>query len=131
MLRGNTKALTAFDDKRFYLPRGVKSVALGSWQAKALREIEEPVAVFGACGAVVNGSRWELSVRSNSQTVCVRNAYANMRNRSSHAKFMVFLGVRALGYRMRMLFRLFSAIRRYSPLFSDHNGRSISSIRYF
>ena len=127
MLRGNKKALTAFDDKRFYLPRGVKSVALGSWQAKALREIEEPV--FGACGAVVNGSRWELSVRSNSQTVCVRNAYANMRNRSSHAKFMVFLGVRALGY--RMLCRLFSAIRRYSPLFSDHNDRSISSIRYF
>ena len=39
-VRSTKKALSAFDDKRFYLGRGVRSVAHGSLHAMLLREIE-------------------------------------------------------------------------------------------
>jgi hypothetical protein len=45
-IRSTKKALSAFDDKRFYVGRGVRSVAHGSVQALLLRKLEETGAPF-------------------------------------------------------------------------------------
>ena len=45
-VRSTKKALSAFDDKRFYLGRGVRSVAHGSVQALLLKKLEETGAPF-------------------------------------------------------------------------------------
>ena len=58
--------------------------------------------------------------------------YATEYKKSVHANCFLnsrYFGRYGPGY--GVLFRLFSAVRRCSPLFSDQNDRSISYIRYF
>ena len=58
----------------------------------------------------------------------LRYGYATDYKKSVHAKcFLNSWYFRVYG----MLFRLFSAIRSYSPLFSDQNVSSVSYSRYF
>ena len=58
--------------------------------------------------------------------------YATEYKKSVHAKCFLnswYFGGYGPGY--GVLFRLFSAVRRYLPLFSDQNVSSISDSRYF
>ena len=58
--------------------------------------------------------------------------YASDYKKSVHAKrFLNSWYFGGYGPRYGMLFRIFSAIRGYSPLFSDQNDRLISYIQYF
>ena len=69
---------------------------------------------------------------TNAQLCFASYGYASDDKKSVHAKrFLKSWYFRGYGPGYGMLFRLFSAIRRYSPLFSDQNVSSVSYSRYF
>ena len=73
----------------------------------------------------------QLSYYVTNSLMSVGYGYASDYKKSVHAKrFLNSWYVRGYGPGYGMLFRVFSAIRSYSPLFSDQNVSSISYSRY-